>query len=316
MLKYLIIQLDDTSCSFCHYPNGRTERKLLSSDTLKEAIFWAMKENLNVQFLYPDYELPEEYKEIINTIDHADIVSAQCGDMPLRGNADVVVFGSWDEVSRFPYKESQAYVVRTPLSELTANACIVKRMLAEVSRLNIVITDVEKFDAEAQAGYAAFLDDVGGQIVHEYESEHPVQFNLLTDRILLDGMNNCNAGVESVTLAPDGKYYVCPAFYIDGSEAVGDVANGLDIRNQQLYRLDHAPICRTCDAWQCRRCVWLNRNLTLEVNTPGREQCVMAHIERNASRKLLAAIRKIGDFMPGKEIPEIDYLDPFDKIKS
>lgn len=302
MLKYLIIQLDDTSCSFCHYPNGRTERKLLSPDTLKEAVFWSMKENLNVQFLYPDYELPEEYKVIINSIDHADIVSARCGDMTLLDNADVVVFGSWDEVSHFAYKESQAYVVRTPLSELTANAGIVKRMLAEVSRLNIVITDVEKFDAEAQAGYAAFLDDVGEQIVHEYESDHSVQFNL------------CNAGVESVTLAPDGKYYVCPAFYIDGLGAVGDMANGLDIRNQQLYRLDHAPICRTCDAWQCRRCVWLNRNLTLEVNTPGREQCVMAHIERNASRRLLAAIRKLGDFMPGKEIPEIDYLDPFDKL--
>ena len=143
----------------------------------------------------------------------------------------------------------------------------------------------------------------------------PVHFNLLTDRMFLDKMNNCNAGDESITLAPDGKFYICPAFYLDGSKAVGDLENGLDIKNRQLYRLDHAPICRKCDAWQCRRCVWLNRKTTLEVNTPSHEQCVVAHIERNASRRLLKEIRTLGEFLPEKEIKEIDYLDPFDIIK-
>ena len=108
---------------------------------------------------------------------------------------------------------------------------------------------------------------------------------------------------------------ITSAFYLDGSKAVGDLENGLDIKNQQLYRLDHAPICRKCDAWQCRRCVWLNRKTTLEVNTPSHEQCVVAHIERNASRKLLEEIRTLGEFLPEKEIKEIDYLDPFEIIK-
>ena len=43
--------------------------------------------------------------------------------------------------------------------------------------------------------------------------------------------------------------------------------------------------------------------------------CVAAHLERNASRSLLAAIRKHGTFLPGREIKEIDYLDPFDVRK-
>ena len=85
------------------------------------------------------------------------------------------------------------------------------------------------------------------------------------------------------------------------------------IKNKQLYRLDHAPICRHCDAWQCKRCIWLNRKTTLEVNTPSHEQCVVAHLERNASRELLENIRKHGMFLPETEIKEIDYLDPFDK---
>ena len=40
-----------------------------------------------------------------------------------------------------------------------------------------------------------------------------------------------------------------------------------------------------------------------------------AHLERNASRDLLQEIRKSGRFLQGREIMEIDYLDPFDVRK-
>ena len=76
--------------------------------------------------------------------------------------------------------------------------------------------------------------------------------------------------------------------------------------------MEYAPICRHCDAYQCKRCVWLNRRMTHEINTPSHEQCVAAHIERNASRQLLQNIRRHGEFLPEiGEIKEIDYLDPF-----
>ena len=158
------------------------------------------------------------------------------------------------------------------------------------------------------------MENLNTKIAQEYKGNHYVQVNILTDRMILDTMNNCGAGVESLTIAPDGKFYICPGFYADGFSYVGDVYSGLSINNQQLYKLDHAPICRICDAWHCKRCVWLNKSLTLEVNTPGREQCVMAHIERNASRKLLTKIRELGTFLPDKDIPEINYLDPFEEV--
>ncbi len=41
----------------------------------------------------------------------------------------------------------------------------------------------------------------------------------------------------------------------------------------------------------------------------------MAHLERNASRELLRRIRRQGTFMPDRpDIPEIDYLDPFEAM--
>ena len=142
------------------------------------------------------------------------------------------------------------------------------------------------------------------------------QLNLITDRIMLPQMNNCNAGCENITLAPNGQFYICPAFYYSEDDKqifqIGNLKDGLNIRAAQLYKLSHAPLCRTCDAYQCKRCVWLNRKTTFDVTTPSHEQCVMAHIERNASRDLLIDFRKQGEIYPEQEIKEIDYLDPFD----
>jgi hypothetical protein len=54
--------------------------------------------------------------------------------------------------------------------------------------------------------------------------------------------------------------------------------------------------------------------LTYEVNTPSHEQCVVAHIERNASVRLLNELKNFSTFDLEKEIKPTDYLDPFDKI--
>lgn len=44
MRQYIVILLDDTSVSFCHYPNKEQERRLMPLDTLKASILYAMKE--------------------------------------------------------------------------------------------------------------------------------------------------------------------------------------------------------------------------------------------------------------------------------
>ena len=323
MLQYLIIQLDDTATSYCHYENGKTEQRLIAPDDLKAGILFAMKENLMIQFVYPDYELPQEYKDIIDGIDHSDIVSSSCEDASLREKADVVVFNGWEMIGRYAFRDDMVCVLRTTKADLLEKYPSLVPVLAAVTRLNVVITDMDTFVEEDFEAYRKMLASLSEEIEKLYAAGRSPQCNLLTDRMMLDKMNNCNAGWENVTLAPDGRFYVCPAFYLAGDEeefglgkakyAVGDLLSGPDIRNPQLYRLDHAPLCRNCDAYQCRRCVWLNRKTTLEVNTPGHEQCVVAHLERNASRELLANIRRHGTFLPEKnEIKEIDYLDPFD----
>lgn len=309
MIQYIVILLDDTSTSFCHYTNEKADRRLIPLQTLKDGICYAMKENLNIQFVYPNYKLPKEYLAAIDSIDHTDIYPAEMSD-----NADVVVFDSLIAAKDYVFKEEVAYLIRTDKVSLFNEYKIIGEILDKVTRLNIVITDIETFTEDDFMAYKSLLSNLAERVEQIYVSGKSPQLNLLTDRIMLEKMNNCGAGDTSVTLAPDGKFYVCPAFYLSADGyTIGDMVNGLEIKNSQLYLLDHAPLCRRCDAWQCKRCIWMNRKTTLEVNTPSHEQCVVAHLERNASRKLLIDIRKHGKFMSGSEdIKEIDYLDPFD----
>lgn len=314
MIQYLVILLDDTSVSFCHYRNNKQEPNLMSLDTLKAAIVYAMKENLNIQFVYPDYPLPHTYEEVIESTDHIKIKPVNVSD-----DADIIVFNSIAETKCFakPTLDDVSYVVRTDRGKLFAQVSDIVSLLNKVKRLNVIITDVDAFTDDDFNKYSGVLQELSEIIENLYLNDSVVQLNLLTDRMMLDKMNNCGAGDMVITLAPNGKFYVCPAFYYDQEDlSVGNLSSGLDIKNPQLYKLDHAPLCRNCDAYQCNRCIWLNHKTTFEVNTPSHEQCVLAHLERNCSRMLLKNIRRHGQFLTGREdIKEISYLDPFDVRK-
>lgn len=307
MLKYLIIQLDDTSASFCHY-TVRQQNRLIPLEALKNGVFWALKENLMVQFVYPDYELQKEYIDVIDSIDHIDIAHDQI-------KADVTTFDGVTSLSKLKTKVFKHVILRITKDELFNNVIDVKEALEKQPSLNIVITDIEAFKDSDFDSYKTVLAELSSIVEQKLTSSKPVNINLLTDRIVLSSMNNCNAGVESITLAPDGNFYICPASYYCEEECVGNPVDGLNIPNGQLYKIEYSPICRICDAYQCKRCVWLNKKTTGEVNTPGHEQCVAAHLERNASRALLERLKTKGKIKTNMTIPKIDYIDPFDEIK-
>ncbi|HON20992.1 MAG TPA: CXXX repeat peptide maturase, partial [Bacteroidales bacterium] len=298
------------SISFCHYNNPKTVRKLISLEDLKNGIIFAMKQNLMIQFVFPDYDLPIEYKITIESIDNKKIVS----DHSLEKNADVFVFNDLKNLLNFDFSENNEKVIvfRTSKIIFFENYKKIIPILKKVIRLNIVFTDIENF-ADTDIGlYKKILNDFKIAIIENCENSRFPQLNLLTDRVLLDKMNNCNAGNENITLAPNGKFFICPAFYYENEDdCVGSLKSGLEIKNIHLYKTDFAPICRNCDAYQCKRCIWLNRKTTHEVNTPSHEQCLISHLERNGSEELLREFHLYDAFLD-KEIKSINYLDPYE----
>lgn len=308
-LQYLVILLDDTSVAYCHADNPLTERRLMPLETLRKAIRFGMKQNLMIQYVYPDYELPAEYNALIESIDHVKIGR----DVRVYNGVPASVAG-------------KNVVLRLTIGDFIGKQYDIAALLPQVERLNICLTDIEAFRDEQAEDYKKALETLNAVLVNLYKKENPTQVNMLTDRLVLTEMHNCEAGIGNITVAPNGKFYLCPAFYYDeqmgisnrmnhstrdASRSVGDLDSGLDIPNRQLLQLDHAPLCRKCDAYHCHRCIWLNDRLTMDANTPSHQQCVLAHLERNAGRELQQMLAAQG-LHTGNEIPGITYLDPFD----
>lgn len=328
MLKHLIVLLDDTSVSFCHHDNMKTDRFPMPLTILKEGIKFGMMENLRIQFVLPDYPLGKDYWKEIMSIDHSIIAPGHVGYSELVPPntfyqlPDVVTFE--DVVTYFDYNKNGnvSYVLRIDKNTFFEHVERISNSIHEVARLNIIISDIDTFTENDFGKYKECLDVLSKSIRRAYYKGKAPQVNLITDRMMLKEMNNCNAGYSSLTLAPDGKFYICPAFYQAYSQTpirdifdVGSVKHGINIKNSNLYKIGYAPLCRYCDAFQCKRCVWLNNKTTYEVNIPSHQQCVIAHLERNASRNLLESIRKdVPSFMNGITINEIKYLDPFENI--
>jgi CXXX repeat peptide maturase len=315
-MQYLVILLDDTSVAYCHANNPLTERHLMPLDTLRKAILFGMKQNLMIQYVYPDYELPAEYAEVIESIDHVKI------------GRDVKVYNGVPA-----HIEGKTAVLRLTIGEFIEKQYDIATLLPQVERLNISLTDIETFKDEQIEAYKKALDTVakvaGNLLIASAKDDSTKSVggvNIITDRLSLKEMHNCEAGVGNITVAPNGKFYLCPAFYYDekmgvsnrmnnakpeSTRSVGDLDSGLNIPNKQLLQLDHAPLCRNCDAYHCNRCIWLNDRLTMDANTPSRQQCIVAHLERNATRTLQLSLQQKG-IQAGDEILEITYLDPFE----
>lgn len=307
-MQYLIILLDDAATSYCSYEGSATACPM-PVEVLHAGIRYAMCENLMIQFVYPPFDISDALKSEIETIDHNKFMPA----VKFDDEADLIVFSSVDEFKSSALDKEMIYALRTDCDSLFTNAASIGARLKDVKRLNIILTNVEQWGDTDFDKYQQALNSFAAVIAAECKSGGMPQLNLLTDRLSLQAMNNCGAGTQNITLAPNGKFYVCPAFYYDKTcGSVGDLTGGLAIPNPQLYRLEYAPLCRKCDAFQCRRCVYLNQKTTLEVNTPSHEQCVAAHLERNASRFLLENLRSQGVQVMDVVIKEIDYLDPFD----
>ena len=311
MMKYLVILLDDTSVAFCHADNPLEKRNLMPLDILRKAILFGMKENLMIQYAYPPYELPDEYKGTIESIDHVKI------------GRDLCIYQSIPNVV-----QTRDIVLRVGFKDFIKGCYQLSSILPQINRLNICFTDIEDFSDDEIDSYQNALKSLIDYIVEQYRQGKQPQVNLLTDRLRKEKMYNCGAGDTNITVAPNGNFYLCPAFYYDekmmvdnmmnhtesnSERSVGSVDSGLRIENQQLLKLHHAPICRVCDAYHCNRCIWLNQKLTLDINTPSHQQCIVSHIERNASRLLQAKLVSIGVSI-GQPIKEIDYLDPFESI--
>ena len=283
----VVVLLSSYSTAFCVSDNSFQKEQLMPLATLQHIVETAKQEHLKLEFVFPEKELPCEYIELINSIEHLKITPAAS-----KSVGDAIVLNGWNHHS-VSSLENAFCILRTTLAAFYNSVLELEPILKTADRLNLVFTDEEKFCKEDENPYRDALNQLSLLVLHQWRNGHKIHVNIITVRLQLSEMNNCNAGWKSVTLAPNGKYYICPDFfYADEEDSCGDLVNGLDIKNPLLYKLNHAPLCRDCGAYHCQRCVFLNKKKTLEVNIPSYEQCAKANIELSISKQFYELWKK------------------------
>lgn len=314
-LNYLIVLLEYDSVPFCLYEvpqkNGGSDR--ISREDLENAVQFAVRNNLAINFIYGYQPLSPEFDEIIAAAEHVKIMPMQvCASYE---NPVIVIDPKrdMDNIGILAHKDLNNLIMRIGKEDLASLGALTQRLAGNFKRLNIILKDPANFKNGDFQLYAKQLDAIREILTGEYRRRNFIEINVITDRIFLTNMNNCDAGTRHLTCGPNGRFYICPAFYyLDPGSHIGEINTRIDIKNSRLFELRYAPICRRCDAWHCKRCVYLNMSLTTEINTPSHEQCVLSHIEREASRKFLRDINH-GNGRLGR-IPKLKHRDPFERI--
>lgn len=311
MIKYIVLQLADNSATYCNYATGMTSL-VMPLDVFKSAVDYSWKLNANIHLLLPDYDLGPEYNNYI--YDPHCVRISNCGSV-YEPNSDIIVLSSPEILESANLYDNKIYIVHVDSSDISKLRYITEYVLSKVLRINIVIDNICNLSNDFFSEYKDCLLNLNNELYASYLNGNSPQINIITDRIHLTSMNNCNAGVDNFCIAPNGLFYLCPAFYRYSCEPIGNLLSGLSIPNQYLLEYSNAPICKVCDSYHCRRCVYLNHFFTEELNTPSHEQCVISHIERSASIQLLRMLKNVdGNYHTLKDIPELNYDDPIGVI--
>ena len=312
-MKYLIFPVDKSSVSFCYYenPHAASDPEPIPKETVQRAAEFARANGYTINFVYGPTEPPRQYRSLIESVGHAKIVPLALAKKYPEG-VIVIESGEIERTVNCGLDRGRNVIVRIPREDLPRLASILPRLFGAFQRLNVCIVGLESIVDKELELYGQQLQEVVETVASLYRQGHIFELNIVTDRMMLDTMKNCDAGCEHLTVGPDGRLYLCPGFlYDDPAASVGNLTDGIHIPNAQLLCLDHSPICSRCDAYHCMRCTYLNKKLTLEVNTPSRQQCVASHKERGASEKLLGLLQDVPAFSGMKKIHAIDYNDPF-----
>ncbi|MCL2717961.1 MAG: radical SAM peptide maturase, CXXX-repeat target family [Lachnospiraceae bacterium] len=318
--KFMFFLLSVDSISFCNYENKENKEKM-TPELLIKGLDYSYQ-----NFYFPVFIHSKESEALINEwcINNELLKNALNKHiirhiMPFTNQTkykreDIIYVFDGDnfvfDKDNFSNKYNTA-ILKISNKSVNKLASQTEILLNHFHRININLFLPDKiFDLEE---YDRQLKIIAGIISRFAGNEQLKEVNKLTDRIYLEEMNNCFAGEKNITFGTDGKLYLCPAFYYANNSA-GDLTDAPNeyLIGQTLFK--NAPLCGTCDAYQCNRCVFLNKMWTGEYNVPSKIQCEIAHIERENCRLLLLSLKEGHNHIYEAKISQLDYLDPMEKL--
>jgi radical SAM peptide maturase (CXXX-repeat target family)/CXXX repeat peptide maturase len=303
--NYLIFITSDAITPHCSYKTNPDSGRKMNIEIMRKGLGFA-KSNEYIPVFLGDNESMNHLRI------ESDFYRIIDGNTANDFKESIPVFQNDVNESELLFENSILLIKRVNLSKI-AELC--QKLFIKTHRINLKFEDIETWNNDDLQIYEHQLDILISLIIQSYKEQKNLQINVLNDLMESDSLVDCGAGETTFALAPNGKIYYCPAFYFDNPEnSIGDLENGINIKNS--YLLDHkrAPLCSICDAFHCSRCKFINKKCTNEINTPSKMQCVISHTERNKAMKLQNELKTKFGCEFKNHINEIDYLDPLDKM--
>ncbi|MBU5227112.1 radical SAM peptide maturase, CXXX-repeat target family [Clostridium senegalense] len=276
--KYLQIILDDSIDAFCDYHNNlpKGTRNLMSQEMFDKATKMAINNGFIPVLMGKNREINRDFLNK-NKIPFIQIIDNY---EKLIEKDDIIIYKNNFSKENIKKIFNCIYIVD---KEYIDNICSNIDFLSNYSnRINLIIRDKELLDKESLSKYKTQLNMI--QDIISNKNDKNLEINIATDILNLKKPCSCDSGKHTFTLAPNGKIYVCPAFYYDDEmNYIGSLDDGIENINKKelkLYDSLHFPQCEKCDVYHCKRCTFKNKKTTYECNTPSDEQCIIGKMER------------------------------------
>lgn len=312
MKKTMLFLLGDDFVDFCSYGNQSVSSRKMDKSTLEKGLKFAGENFYHPVFLHSVSEDTNFEPEILKDYEITHIRPAAQYERFYPEDADSIPVFTLDSL-KYDAGEKTNVILTVKQNEISDLSGAVSELLNRYDRVNLKISNQNT--AFYFKEYKEQLQKIKDEIVRIYREEGILkEVNAITDILFSEHHEICGAGDTLLAYAPDGKFYVCPAFYAEKKEAAGNLKDGILLKNRHLYTQEYAPLCSCCDAYQCENCIFINKMNTWEVNVSPDFQCIKAHVERDIACELYEELKTEIDF-PNR-IRKTAYIDPYSAAES
>ncbi len=316
--RSVVLLLDEAGPSFCYYagPPAGAPGETMSTDVVEQSLAYAEARSLAVQVIAPRAGVPERVRARLRRRDHVCYVPVGSASLEPQDVPVVDLLGDGDQAlaTEITTGAHAVAMLRVAPALLERWPDVWWALAARVPRVVLVPLGLDGYGSQDLERYRLTLDRARRRLEGCYAAGRMIELSVLSDRLVLQQPAECGAGLGHLTVAPSGALHICPGFALAGEPSIGALPDEPQIPNRQLLARDHAPICAVCDAYHCRRCVHLNLRATLEVNTPPWQVCRAAHLEREATRRMLATLQARGLLTELPPIEPLEYDDPIERL--
>lgn len=311
--KSLYFLLSDDYITYCCYANtDKTDRKM------KEEIIFKGLDYAQENFMTPIFvhSVDSEYLEFKKEYEAYDILHI----IPIKYFNRAKDHGFKRILPVYDMKNIwnekvfiDNIILNVKADEINKLNKAINELIKFTNRININITGLDRYFNEEE--YKKQMKKISNVLVKEWEDKQTFkEVNLLTDLLFLEKHDNCQAGENTFVLSPLGKIYTCCADFSNVEDHfIGDIIQGITKEyGARLYKVENSNLCRVCDAYQCKDCIYINRENTREYNVSPSFQCRKSHIEREISLDLKNRLEDCSIISSEKtsEMKASRYLDP------